>query len=56
MPSPALCWADEGRASPKLVQITIRAMGYNLRLRHSPCGKAVPFRCRRFLYNLFSAA
>jgi hypothetical protein len=40
----------------KLVQITVRAMGYNLRLRRSLCGKAVPFRCCHFLYNLFSAA
>jgi hypothetical protein len=32
---------DAGRAGPKLVQITIRAMRYNLRLRRSLCGKAV---------------
>jgi hypothetical protein len=28
------------RAGEKLVQITIRAMGYDLRLRRSLCGKA----------------
>ena len=32
---------------PKLVQITIRATGYNLRLRRSLCGKAEPFRKAR---------
>jgi hypothetical protein len=40
----------------KLVQITIRAIGFNLRLRRSLCGKAAPFRWRHFSYNLFSAA
>ena len=35
---------------------TIRAVGYDLRLRRSLCGKAAPFRSRPFLYNLFSAA
>jgi hypothetical protein len=39
-----------------LVQITIHAMGYDLRLCRSLCGKAAPFPSRPFLYNLFSAA
>ena len=46
----------EGRHEAKLVQITIRAMGYDLRLRRSLRGKALPFRSRPFSYNLFSAA
>jgi hypothetical protein len=45
-----------GGRPAKLVQITIRAMGYNLRLRRPLCGRAVPFRCYHSLYNLFSAA
>jgi hypothetical protein len=44
------------RSTCNPVRITIRATGYNLRLRRSPCGKAAPFRRRPFLYNLFSAA
>ena len=45
-----------GGSRTGLVQITIRAMGYDLRLRRSLCEKAAPFRPCTFLYSLLSAA
>jgi len=46
----------QGRASPKLVQITIRWFSGNMRLRRLLCGKAPPFRCRELPTNLVRAA